>query len=72
MRVCVCVTAAVTTAATTTNTAAVRGWARVQRGGMGGAKSLGLTGVSAKQCFVYFSTFSFNKLIHKLSTEAAT
>lgn len=73
MCVCVYVTAA---AVTTTNTAAVRGWARVQRGGMGRGEELReaqLSGVPLRDCASYinmniFLPFSFYKLIHKLST----
>lgn len=71
--VCVYVTAA---AVTTTNTAAVRGWARVQRGGMGRGEELReaqLSGVPLRDCASYinmniFLPFSFYKLIHTLST----
>lgn len=73
MCVCVYVTAA---AVTTTNTAAVRGWARVQRGGIGRGEELReaqLSGVPLRDCVSYinmniFLPFSFYKLIHKLST----
>lgn len=66
--VCVCVAAAVTatTTTTTTITAAGSGWARVQRGLLGGER-----GLECQDCvsYCFFSSLlHLKKLIHKLST----